>query len=187
MAQSFIETSFGNGVLASHPLLVIAASVVATFVALLITYPDRLVGTAPRKEIKTVAGAYPLIGNTIWILRILLKRVKLLDALSEIQNTEGAGGQPLTMTFPALGNRAIIINRPEYIYFCQKVRVRRSFGSLCRPFIILLLFANPLHLLKRLNLSTSLRESRSCAISAISSANMVSSLPMGTFGSVSGK
>ncbi|UZJ55187.1 hypothetical protein CBS101457_004507 [Exobasidium rhododendri] len=103
----------------SNPLYV-AGIILACLVALAIAYPDRLVGTHARPEIKTVRGALPLLGNTKWILKVSLKQIRVLDEFLRIQREDGAGGQPITMTFPALGHRAILINRPEYIHFCQK-------------------------------------------------------------------
>lgn len=120
MAFSIIQTSFGDGVF-SNPYAIASISVVVILFSLVLAYPDRLVGTAARKEINVGPEAYPLIGNTTWLLRIVLKQRKILDEILRAQKEFGPGGQPVTMTFPALGNRVVCINRPEYIHFVQKV------------------------------------------------------------------
>lgn len=112
--SSFLQSDL----LTNVPFL--AAVFIVGIIALAAAYPDRLVGTAPRPELKTVRGALPLIGNTRWILAISRRKTKFLDELLRIQREDGPGGQPITMTFPALGHRLILANRPEYIHFCQK-------------------------------------------------------------------
>lgn len=119
-SSSILQTSIDSDLL-NNPLL-ISAAVALLFIGLCITYPDRLIGTHSRKEIKTATPAYPLIGNTLFALRIYLKQRKSLHEVLRIQKQDGKGGQPVTATFPILGKRAIVINRPEYIHFCQKVR-----------------------------------------------------------------
>ena len=112
-------TSVLQSDLLTNPLFVAAALGVA-LVALIAAYPDRLVGTAPRKEVRTAAGGWPLIGHTVWILKISLKKARFLDEILRLQREDGPGGQPVTMTVPALGRRLLLLNRPEYIHFCQK-------------------------------------------------------------------
>jgi cytochrome P450 len=112
--QSIIQSDL----LSNVPFLA-AVSLVA-LIALALAYPDRLVGTAPRPEVKTARGALPLIGNTGWILAISRRKVQFLDELLKVQREDGPGGQPVTLTFPALGHRILLCNRPEYIHFCQK-------------------------------------------------------------------
>ncbi|PWN38466.1 cytochrome P450 [Meira miltonrushii] len=117
-SSSIFQTSVDSDIL-SNPLY-ISAGLGLLFVALCIAYPDRLIGTHARKEIKTATPAFPLIGNTIFALRIYLKQRKSLHEVLRVQEEDGKGGQPVTATFPILGKRAIVINRPEYIHFCQK-------------------------------------------------------------------
>jgi cytochrome P450 len=114
MGQSIMQSD-----LLTNPLF-LGGAIVVCLLALAAAYPDRLVGTHARPEIKTAKGALPLIGNTRWILNVSQKKTRFLDELLRIQREDGLGGQPVTLTMPALGHRIFLINRPEYIHFCQK-------------------------------------------------------------------
>lgn len=113
-----VQTSFTSDAVYNPAYWAAAAGIL--FLALCLAYPDRLIGTHPRKEIKTGRGALPVLGNSIFALRIYLKQRKSLHEVLRVQREDGPGGQPVTMTFPILGKRALLINRPEYIHFCQK-------------------------------------------------------------------
>lgn len=119
MSPASPQSSILQSDLLSNVPILIAGFLVA-FIALAAAYPNRLIGTAPRPEVKTAKGALPLIGNTKWILDVTRNKVRFLDALLKVQREDGPGGQPVTMTFPALGHRILLLNRPEYIHFCQK-------------------------------------------------------------------
>lgn len=115
--SSLVHISFSD---VTNNATYVAATCGIGLLLLALMYPDRLVGTHARKEIKTAQGAWPLIGNLFFAFRLYIKQRKSLHELLRVQREDGAGGKPLTMTFPILGNRALLINRPEYIHYCQK-------------------------------------------------------------------
>jgi cytochrome P450 len=117
-----ISMSLSSGeILLDVPIwIIVVVFALIALIALAAAYPDSLIGTAPRPEIKTAQGALPLIGNTWSILASAGKKGGCLDALLHTQQEDGPGGQPVTMTLPAMGRRIIFIHRPEYIHFVQK-------------------------------------------------------------------
>ena len=83
-------------------------------------YPNRPIGVQARQGIKTITPAYPLVGNLPWIYSIISKRTRILDEIYRLQHTQAQGGQPFTLTFPALGGRVTVINNPAYLHHVQK-------------------------------------------------------------------
>lgn len=55
-------------------------ALVLLLVVLAVKYPDRLVGTHPRKGVKAIPGALPILGNTLWIWKVATRQVKILHA-----------------------------------------------------------------------------------------------------------
>ncbi|CAO1626145.1 unnamed protein product [Sympodiomycopsis kandeliae] len=98
---------------------VLIASIVV-LVALCVLYPDRPVGVASRSGIANYKPAYPLVGSVDFILRISFRQTRFLDEVLRVQRDHGKGGQPFTITFPALGGRATVLNNPAYIQYVQK-------------------------------------------------------------------
>ncbi|KAG0207289.1 hypothetical protein BGX28_001446 [Mortierella sp. GBA30] len=77
---------------------------------LLAKYPDRAIGTRARPDLKGIAWkGYPLVGNTITILR---NRSKFLQAI--VENFEKIDGDVMSTTLLGLG-RVIAINNPTLL------------------------------------------------------------------------
>lgn len=90
-----------------------------SLVCLSLIYSDRFIFTKSRKELPSVT-AYPLIGSTPFLLRVITKKIKLIDAMYDFQNTIGKGNKPWTFTGPGLGGRVTFLNHPAYINWAQK-------------------------------------------------------------------
>ncbi|PWN53077.1 cytochrome P450 [Violaceomyces palustris] len=92
----------------------------ALLLVLAIIYNDRLLFVSKSKDVPMVSGGLPLVGHLKWLLDLAARRVKFLDEMVEFQRTVGKGGRPFSISFPALGGKVTVINRPEYIKWCQK-------------------------------------------------------------------
>ncbi|KAF9990397.1 hypothetical protein BGZ75_002178 [Mortierella antarctica] len=78
-----------------------------SFLLLIAKYPDRAIGTRARPDLKSISWkGYPIVGNTITILR---NRNKFLDAI--VENFESTEGDVMSTTLLGLG-RVIAINNP---------------------------------------------------------------------------
>ena len=87
---------------------------------LCVLYPDRPIGVKSRSSLATYRPAYPLVGSLKFILDVSFKKTRFLDEVLRIQQDVGRGGQPFTISFPALGGRVTVINNPAYIQHVQK-------------------------------------------------------------------
>lgn len=98
-------------------------------ILLVIRYPKDLIGTSKRSNsVIALPNAIPLLGDTLLALQISFGRKRLLDEILFHQNNVGKGGKPVSITMPALGSRQYILNMPEYIHYCQKVRRLKERG-----------------------------------------------------------
>ncbi|PWN22059.1 cytochrome P450 [Microstroma glucosiphilum] len=104
------------------PLLVLTLAILVGLAILAILYPDRPIGVAPHAPGINHWKGYPLVGSLDWILSVSHGGNRLLDEIFLMQKTEGmgAGGQPMSVTFPALGGRVTVINNPRYLEWVQK-------------------------------------------------------------------
>ncbi|KAN0066513.1 Protein kinase alk2 [Thecaphora frezii] len=102
------------------PFLYAALILVALIVVLALIAPDRYIFSSHRAGISEMPGAWPILGNMRFLLDAKAKRATILTLAENLQKTAGKGGRPLGATFPALGGRVTIINRPEYIRWVQK-------------------------------------------------------------------
>lgn len=112
----------GSSSSSPSPLLVAFLAVLLVLAILTLLYPDRPISVAPHAAGINHWKGYPLVGSLDWILQVSGGKKRLLDEVLLMQKTEGmgAGGQPMSVTFPALGGRVTVINNPRYLEWVQK-------------------------------------------------------------------
>ncbi|EPQ32060.1 uncharacterized protein PFL1_00258 [Pseudozyma flocculosa PF-1] len=125
---SFLKTSssssssslpFGIDLSQVTPLHALFAAL-AVVAAMAIIAPDRYIFSSHRDGIPELPEVWPILGNLKFLLDVKSKRITLLNAALKYQRQVGKGGMPWGATFPALGGRITMINRPEYIRWVQK-------------------------------------------------------------------